>query len=362
MIVEKKLIRENRIFQGSKDNPFLAPRAAFFIGGRLMVSDTGQNRVFIWNELPESTFAEPDVVLGQSAPERTGRNAGKDVDASTMMYPSGLWSDGRRLIVADAWNHRVLIWHDFPSRHGQEADVVVGQPDFNNNLPNVEGIGKAPSAKTLNWPYGVFSDGQSLWIADTGNRRVLYYEKIPTTSYVAADGVIGKNSFEERDYDHYQPIWPYSVKISAKGQMAITDTQYYRVLIWNRWKDGFNRKADVIIGQPDFESNGQNQYRFFPDAHTLNWCYDSCFYKDGIWVADTGNSRVLWFEKIPETNNQPATGLIGQKDFHTGSENADSIRTTQNSYYWPFFICVDGDLMVVADTGNHRVVFNRLNF
>ncbi len=114
MIVEEKLIKGNHIFQGSKANPFLAPRAAF------------------------------------------------------------LWSDGRRLVVADAWNHRVLIWHDFPGRHGQEADVVVGQPDFNSNLPNVEGIGKAPSAKTLNWPYGVFSDGQSLWIADTGNHRVVF--------------------------------------------------------------------------------------------------------------------------------------------------------------------------------------------
>ncbi len=362
MITEKKIIKEARIFLGPKNNPFLAPRYAILVQGKLIVSDTGQNRVFIWNHLPDTSWAEPDVVLGQSDPIQTARNAGKDVDASTLLYPSGIWSDGHRLIVADAWNHRVLLWLDFPKQHGQKADVVIGQPDFNNNLPNVRGIGKAPAANTLNWPYGVFSDGQALWIADTGNRRVLFFRQIPNHSFAPADHVIGKDSFEERDYDHFHAIWPYSVKVSSNGHLAITDTQYYRVLIWNQWQNAFSNKADVIIGQPDFQSNGQNQFRLFPDAHTLSWCYDSCFYKNGIWVADTGNSRVLWFDKIPNTNNLPASRLIGQKNFHTGSENPDSIRTTDNSYYWPFSVCVENNYLVIADTGNHRIVLNQLNF
>jgi hypothetical protein len=47
--------------------------------------------------------------------------------------------------------------------------------------------------------YGVME--QHLWIADTGNRRVLFYENIPVENYIAADKVIGKNNFEEKDYD-----------------------------------------------------------------------------------------------------------------------------------------------------------------
>ncbi len=355
-----ELLTKTEIFKGDRDNPFLAPRGVFLCNGKLIVSDTGQNRVFIWNHLPEEEHAEPDVVLGQQMLRNTARNAGEKTGASTMMYPSGLWSDGHRLIVADAWNHRVLIWHSFPQHHGQAADVVVGQPDFEGNMPNVKGIGQAVTAQTLNWPYGVFSDGRSLWIADTGNRRVLYYENIPKENYAPASDVIGKNNLTERDYDHHHAIWPYSVKISPEGKMAITDTQYYRVLIWNNWKDGLHKKADLIIGQPDFDSNGQNQYGLFPDAHTLNWCYDSCFHKKGIWVADTGNSRLLWFEQVPDENNASADGLLGQKDFKTGSENIDSIRSTENSYYWPFFISIDNGMMAVADTGNHRVFLHRL--
>jgi hypothetical protein len=64
-----------------------------------------------------------------------------------------------KLIVADAWNHRVLIWNEFPTQNGQPADVVIGQPGMQNNLPNVEGVGTVASAKNLYWPYGVWSDG-----------------------------------------------------------------------------------------------------------------------------------------------------------------------------------------------------------
>ncbi len=354
------LVEDTYIFKGGEDNPFLAPRGAFIVNGKLFVSDTGQNRVFIWNEIPKSEYATPDVILGQQELVDTGRNSGGDADATTLMYPSGLWSDGNKLVVADAWNHRVLIWNSLPSKNGQPADIVLGQPDFKGNLPNFKGIGKPPSARTLNWPYGVFSDGQSLWIADTGNRRVLYFKEFPNQNFAPADDVIGKSSFEERDYENNQAIWPYSVKISPRGEMAITDTQYYRVLIWNNWRDGLSKEADIIIGQEDFDANGQNQYKLFPDANTLNWCYDTCFYKKGLWVADTGNSRILWYPAIPSNNNERAQDLIGQKDFKRGSENADSIQSTEDSYYWPFFICIEGDTMVVADTGNHRIVFNKL--
>ena len=42
---------------------------------------------------------------------------------------------------------------------------------------------------------GVFSDGIRLWIADTGNRRTLYFDKMPTQNFTAADHVIGKRNF-----------------------------------------------------------------------------------------------------------------------------------------------------------------------
>lgn len=358
----ENIVSKRQLFLGDKDSPLLAPRGVFLVNNKLFVADTAQNRLFIWNELPTAETRKADIVLGQSAKEKTGRNASGKVSASSLFYPSGIWSDGNKLIVADAWNHRVLIWNNLPTDDGQPADVVVGQPDFESNEPNVNGISTPPSANSLNWPYGVFSDGQQLWIADTGNRRILYFKTIPATNYAKADAVIGKPNFEERDYDHNDPIWPYSVKISPQGQMTITDTQYYRVLLWEDWKTAFHQKADVIIGQPSFEANGQNQYGWFPKANTLNWCYDTCFYQDGLWVADTGSSRILWFENLPKKNNAEANNLLGQDNFTTGSENKNTIWSTEGSLYWPFQICIEGRTMVAADTGNHRIVINHLNF
>jgi hypothetical protein len=259
--------------------------------------------------------------------------------------------------VADAWNHRVLIWNSFPTENGQPADVVVGQPTMQNNSPNVEGVGTKASAKNLYWPYGVWSDGKHLWIADTGNRRVLFYEIIPSENYTAADKVIGKNNFEEKDYESENAVWPYSVKVSADGVLAITDTQYYRVLIWKHWQDAFTKTADVIIGQPDLESCGQNQARLKPQANTLNWCYDMVMKDGSLWLADTGNSRILFFKKIPTTNNQPADEQVGNINFETIGEHLDVGKQDSERLYWPFAVTMTEDKLIVADTGNHRIAF-----
>lgn len=344
-------------FKGPIDTPFLAPRGVCLAAGKLFVSDTGRNRVFIWHKIPTAEGANPDVVLGQLDTDGTGRNAGGAVSAHTLQYPSGIWSDGQKLVVADAWNHRVLIWHQLPTTDGQPADVVLGQPNFEQNKPNVTGIGAAPSARSLYWPYGVWSDGKHLWVADTGNRRVLFFEQIPTTHQAAATAVIGKPSFDTRDYEPADAVWPYAVKIGPHGQLAITDTQYYRVLLWAHWQDALSKPADLMLGQPDLASNGQNQYGLFPQAHTLSWCYDSCFWAEGLLVADTGNSRILRFDQWPIHNAPAADGIFGKPNFTTGSENADTLFGTDKSLYWPFAISAYENTLAVADTGNHRIVF-----
>jgi hypothetical protein len=118
--------------------------------------------------------------------------------------------------------------------------------------------------------------------------------------------------------------------------------------------------AEMVFGQPDLQSNGQNQYLLRPAPNTLNWCYDSMFYKNGIWIADTGNSRLVWHSHISKEANPPAYRLIGHDDFLTGSENMETVRTTENSLYWPFAISIDENRMAVADTGNHRIILYEL--
>jgi hypothetical protein len=355
---KKKILEKHCVFKGEKDNPLLAPRGVYFHNNILVVSDTGQNRVFIWKNFSFDEYQNADVILGQISSSKTERNAGEKVNASSLQYPSGVWTNGEKLIVADAWNHRVLIWNTIPEMNFQPADIIVGQMDFESNQPNVEGLGKNCTAHSLYWPYGVYSDGKQLWIADTGNRRVLFYQEIPSENFAAADEVIGQENFFTRDFDEANAVWPYSVKISNDKKLAITDTQFYRVLVWNDWRDALTKKADTVIGQPDFSSSGQNQFQLKPSANTLNWCYDACFFKNGIAIADTGNSRIVIHEKFPMQNNSSAIDLIGQPDFETNGESALSLKNNlDNEMYWPFAVNASNNTMVIADTGNHRILF-----
>nr|WP_287937487.1 hypothetical protein [Algoriphagus sp.] len=354
----KKIELKQHIFLGDPDSPFLAPRGVFVHDSKLLVSDTGQNRIFIWNQLPKSTSQKPDVVIGQGDHTSTSRNEGGNASAQSLQYPAAVWTDGNCLIVADSWNHRILIWKDFPKEDHQAADVVLGQDNFSENLPNKKGVNTNPTASSMYWPYGLTVFEGKLFVADTGNRRVLVFNKIPKESGKSADYVIGQENFENRGYDSQNAIWPYAVAIGPNGELAITDTQYYRILLWDHWKQAFNEPAKYLIGQPDFESSGQNQFGLYPSSSTLSWCYFAGFYKKGFFVGDTGNSRILWFENIPNKHAPFADGLIGKPDFNTGSEFADTIFGTQKSLYWPFSFSLNvmESQMVIADTGNHRIV------
>ncbi len=49
--------------------------------------------------------------------------------------PRGVWLDDQHLIVCDSGNHRVLIWNGLPSHDHAPADVVLGQPILKAKVP-----------------------------------------------------------------------------------------------------------------------------------------------------------------------------------------------------------------------------------
>lgn len=170
------------------------PETMSVAGGKLVVADALNNRVLIWNSVPTSDTA-PDLVLGQADFTGTDYNAGVSPTASTLAYPDGIWTDGTRLVVTDSSNNRVLIWNTFPDSNDQPADLVLGQTDFNSVDIN-QGLGKSnPTASTLYDTYGVDVHGNQLFVADYGNRRVLIWNSWPTANGQAADVVLGQADF-----------------------------------------------------------------------------------------------------------------------------------------------------------------------
>ena len=122
-------------------------------GGRVLVSDSLNNRVLIWDSIPTLSNTAADMVLGQGLFNSCA--ARFPVDADTLKNPRGVWSDGTRLMVADTGNNRVLIWNTFPTIDGQPADLVVGQSSMAGFVANAGGL----DAGSLNNPcYPGFTD------------------------------------------------------------------------------------------------------------------------------------------------------------------------------------------------------------
>jgi hypothetical protein len=202
--------------------------------------------VLVWNSLPTASGVSPDLVLGQATFDSCASNDtdGDGVDdaapsARSLWYPTGVWTDGARLVVADSSNNRVLVWRTFPTVDQQPADLVLGQPDMASN-------GGAAGASGLNGPYFVDSDGQQLWVADSANNRTLGWAAFPSASAQAADVVLGQSSFarsapNDDDQDGVPDAtpsartmaYPSGVRISG-SRLFVSDGNNSRVLVFGR--------------------------------------------------------------------------------------------------------------------------------
>ncbi len=208
------------------------PETVVMAGDKLVVTDTSNHRVLIWNSIPTIDNQPADLVLGQSDFTNCNLNRGGSADADTLAYPAGVWSDGTRLVVADSENSRVLIWNSIPISNGQAADLVLGQSDFTSTTDNQGGT---PSATTMNYPYdGVYFNGAQLFVADFDNNRVLVWNSFPTTNGQAADTVLGQPNFvtntpttSATGVDHPTGVFLY------QKQLVVTDTGNSRYLIFN---------------------------------------------------------------------------------------------------------------------------------
>ncbi|MEM8605262.1 MAG: hypothetical protein AAGF24_15690 [Cyanobacteria bacterium P01_H01_bin.121] len=274
------------------------PRGAclFSPTGPLWIADTGHHRLLGWRSLPMTDGQPADWVIGQPDFEQEGPNAKGETTAISVATPTGICACGAGMAVADAWNHRVLIWHQVPTASHVPADLVLGQIDFNQHEPNRGDL--EPQADRLHWPYGVlFQDGK-LYVADTGNRRVLVWNGIPQVNGQPADQVLGQATFTTRHENGGGTAsassmrWPHSLAI-WHGNLVVGDAGNNRLMVWQGIPAEDNASCSAILGQPDVQSVELNRGDYFPSDRSLNMPYGVATAGDWLLVADTTNSRLL---------------------------------------------------------------------
>ncbi len=339
---------------------FFGPRGAVLLEaeGPLWICDTGHHRLVGFRKRPERDRAPADWVIGQPDFETEARNAKGAVTASSLNVPTGVCPFGvGGLAVADAWNHRVLIWKTAPTASHTPPDLVLGQRDVVSGAPN-RGA-NAPSAGSLYWPYGVASFGNHFFVADAENRRVLGWNNLPVESGQAADLVLGQASFDTRDEnaggaaDASSMRWPHGVCL-WRGQLCVADAGNNRIMIWKIVPSVHGQPADVILGQPNGAAVDHNQSLYWPRAHTLNMPYALAPTDDWLLVADTASSRLVGWHFADVRTGAGAQALAGQRDFHEKGDNR-WMPPTFDSFCWPYGLATCGRRVVVADSGNNRV-------
>ena len=118
-------------------------------------------------------------------PRVTGR-AG--ADPGGMNLPTGVLIHDGRLVVADAWHHRILVWDTVPRGRRRGTRSGAGPADASSVQEN---RGGECSASTFYWPFGIALVGSTFWVADTGNRRLLGWRNGIPDPDQAADIVPG---------------------------------------------------------------------------------------------------------------------------------------------------------------------------
>jgi uncharacterized protein (TIGR03437 family) len=379
--------------------------------GNLWVADTGNHRILRYSAgVLDSSSPAPDIVLGQRDLNGTGSNrSGADITGAGFNSPSALFfSANNDLYISDSLNARVLqfsapflpessakavfpmpvtdgltagpgglsvfearLYVAVPAEHRTlvfstaTADSavpvsVLGQPDLNSREPNA-GVHPRAAAFSLAQPMDVKVDPNGgVYIADAGNHRVVGF----SSGSRSADRVWGQADFTANGLNQVDATGlnsPYKVVVDYSRTpfpLYVSDTNNHRVLIWRdstRFRTG--DPADAVIGQPDMRTAIPNY-----DGTGRRPAQSSLSSPEGIavdsqgnlYVADTGNNRVLRFPRpLDQSSPISADLVLGQSDFNTGT----AASTGPGSFRSPTAVAVgpDGGIFV-SDTGNNRVL------
>ncbi len=326
--------------------------AVFDSSGNLWVADFINSRVLEFKP-PFSTNEVASVVLGQ----QDMFSSGCTTTPTGLCYPSGLAFDpSGNLWISDFYNNRVL---EFPSSNlvtDGEASVVLGQPDFTSSSPNQGG---ALSSTTLYYPTNVtFDSSGNLWISDFYNNRILEFPSTNLVTDGAASVVLGQPDFSSNSQNQGSIPSPTTLNnpidlvFDPRGNLWVTDQKNNRILEFPSTNLVTDGAASVVLGQPDFSSNSPNQGGI-PSPTTLNYPSSVTFDSSGnLWISDSANSRVLEYLSSNLITDGAASVVLGQPDLVTSA-----CTTTPTGLCGPSGITFDssGNLWV-ADSQNNRVL------
>ncbi len=340
------------VAQASRRNLYV-PRGVTIWGDDLIVCDTGNHRVLFYRDFLTRRQLQADLVLGQ--PDFDSEHPSNPDARHGLFMPTDAQVVEDWLIIADSWNHRLVGYRlrDL-GRNDCELALVIGQP--NPGVVDANQGNQVCDDRSLYWPFGfaVLADG--FYVADAGNRRVLRWRDWQSATREPAELVLGQDDPSHRE-DNRGRLggdsfrWPHA--IDGEGDVIfIADPGNHRVLGFR--EPHVDREADIVIGQPSCMENSEWPYApQGPDR--LRFPYGISVDAHRLAIADSANNRVLVFDSLPTGCGEKAQRVLGQPDFEAYGENRWDV-LADNTLCWPYGVDMVDDIIAIADTGNNRIV------
>lgn len=264
---------------------FNHPKGLASDGKRLLLADTHNNRILIWNTLPGGN-QKPDLVLGQK--DFFTNNPGDRLDG--LNWPVDVATDGERVLVADSYNNRILIWNSFPTVNGQKADIVL---QGNEKL----GIDRRGN---IMWPWAVWTDGKKVVVTSTAGRQVLIWSEFPTRSNQPADIVLQLPGFGT----------PRSIASDGE-RLAVTDHNALGgeggTFFWEAFPARDDEMYDFFIADPELIA--RNEMAPPPEGVQIGRMLWADFTDDGKFIA-LGDQIFIW-NSFPRDEDDAPDYIVG---------------------------------------------------
>ncbi len=373
----------------------------------IAVADRLNRRVLLFSASPGTTFtAAPFLVLGQPDMVTGGANPAAPFGASNTQNPANgcittinacgvrrpfalaFDSARRHLFVTDPDNHRILVYDlSGPTSNGMAARWVLGQSSMETaelDQPcGTTGVG-TPNQCGLNFPESVAYDATSnqLYVADSGNHRVISYDVSTLANGMAAHMALGQSDLTSiavnggcaggapGTVNACGMKNPTGVAVdSQRGALYVADGGNHRVLRFALAGLTTGAAANLVLGQPDFTTATANTAcgGGISGETNINPCgfgiYGLKLAVAGtrLFVTDTANHRIIEFDQTSLVTGMAATAVLGEANMNSGFDPAIMTfggGTSRRELIFPEGIVFDpgGDRLFVADVGNHRIV------
>jgi hypothetical protein len=278
------------------------------------------------------------TVYGQGGSFTTNTQNNGGVTASSLNTPDAIAVDASNgLYAADFNNNRVLYFQ----QGSTTATRVYGQGgSFTSNTQNNGGV----TGSSLLVPKGLGLDSSgNLYVADTGNNRVLFFASGSTTAtkVYGQGGNFNQNLANNGGISADSLKGPFCVRADKNNNVYVCDTQNNRVLFYS----SSSTTASRVYGTGgSFTVAGVSSTTSSTFSNPQDIAFDS---NNNIYISDSGNGRVLIFTGTSTT----ASSLIGQTSFTSVITGC-----TANILGGPMGIIIDQIGNLYVGDGNARVL------